>query len=193
MVLNHIISGELSAADITDAVGTGGGSIVVQTFAGSDLQVTTGDGGAVFVQSRGLEAPGALVTATDVPTCGGVVHVIDAVLLPTQLDGSEVAFLTDGMLPSTGPMLAPDMAPGIWCRTWVRRWARRWVRAWARAWPLEACLLASRPWVSERCGSRHVSEGVCSTCVMPDGRGAQLGFVDALRCWGCRGLLDRNV
>lgn len=113
MVLNHIISGELSAADITDTVGTGGGSIVVQTFAGSDLQVTTGDGGAVFVQSRGLEAPGALVTATDVPTCGGVVHVIDAVLLPTQLDGSEVAFLTDGMLPSTGPMLAPDMAPGM--------------------------------------------------------------------------------
>ena len=88
----------------------------MQTLAGSDLFVTTGDDGtSLFLQSRGLEAPGATVLIPDVPTCAGVVHVIDLVLLPTLPDGSQVIFdfrfptvPTPGTVPVEGP-LAPMM------------------------------------------------------------------------------------
>lgn len=112
VLLNHMVAGELSSAAILEALGDAGGSAIVPTLAGSELLVTT-SGGGLFLQSRGLEGPGAEVTAADVSTCAGVVHVIDTVLLPTQVDGTEVPFVTDGMMPAGGPMEGPEMAPGM--------------------------------------------------------------------------------
>lgn len=112
VLLNHIVPAELTAAAIIEALGEGGGSIVVQSLLDSDLFVTT-VGDDLYLQSRGLDAPGAEVVVTNVETCAGIVHVIDDVLLPAKADGSEVMF---DMMPMEAPgpapsMGSPDMAP----------------------------------------------------------------------------------
>lgn len=91
VILNHVVPGDLTSATIKTMLGEAGGSAIVQTLVGSDLYVTTVDDG-LYVQSRGIEAPGALVVVADTVTCVGPVHVIDAVLLPTDLDGMNVVF-----------------------------------------------------------------------------------------------------
>eukprot|EP00892_Ulva_mutabilis_P008310 jgi/Ulvmu1/5851/UM025_0111.1 len=115
VILNHIVATELTADDIIAAVGEGGGSVIGQTLLESDLYVAT-FGPDLFVQSRGLLPLGAQVAQADVPTCAGVVHVIDEVLLPTLPDGSEVTFaipdMAPGMVSDMVPDIAPDMAPG---------------------------------------------------------------------------------
>lgn len=87
VLLNHAVPGDLTASAITDMLGTAGGSVVVKTLLESDVFVTTTDSG-LSIQSRGLDAPGALVVTPDVITCAGPVHVIDTVLLPALPDGS---------------------------------------------------------------------------------------------------------
>lgn len=87
VLLNHVVPGDLTAAAITTALGEGGGSTEVKTLSGGMLFVTTTDAG-LYVQSAGLEAPGALVVTPDVVTCPGPVHVIDTVLLPQFPDGT---------------------------------------------------------------------------------------------------------
>jgi transforming growth factor-beta-induced protein len=65
----HVVSGELLAADVV-----AGGSTEVETVNGAMLPVTV-DGDSVMVGE-------ANVVATDVMASNGVIHVIDAVLLP---------------------------------------------------------------------------------------------------------------
>ena len=112
VLLNHIVAGELSAADIIAAVGEGGGSIIVESLLGSELFVTTVDDD-LFVQSRGLMPLGANVAIADVTTCAGVVHVIDQVLLPTFVDGTMTSFeIAPGMAPDQAPVPAEMPSPG---------------------------------------------------------------------------------
>eukprot|EP00892_Ulva_mutabilis_P008313 jgi/Ulvmu1/5854/UM025_0116.1 len=87
-LLNHVVSGDLTAAAILQLVNEGGGSAQVVTLSGGPLLFTV-TGGALYVQSAGLEAPGALVVTPDVITCAGPAHVVDAVLLPALPDGSQ--------------------------------------------------------------------------------------------------------
>ena len=70
----HVVSGEVMAADVTAGD--------VPTVEGSDIAITT-DGG--------VKVNDANVTATDVDASNGVIHVIDAVLVPPTVD---VAALT---------------------------------------------------------------------------------------------------
>jgi uncharacterized surface protein with fasciclin (FAS1) repeats len=70
----HVVSGEVMAADVTAGD--------VPTVEGSDITITT-DGG--------VKVNDANVTATDVDASNGVIHVIDAVLVPPTVD---VAALT---------------------------------------------------------------------------------------------------
>ena len=67
----HVVSGEVMAADVTAGD--------VPTVEGSSIELTTEDGG---VQVNGL----ANVTAADVDASNGVIHVIDAVLVPEDAD-----------------------------------------------------------------------------------------------------------
>jgi uncharacterized surface protein with fasciclin (FAS1) repeats len=70
----HVVSGEVMAADVTAGD--------VPTVEGSDITITT-DGGVKVNEAN--------VTATDVDASNGVIHVIDAVLVPPTVD---VAALT---------------------------------------------------------------------------------------------------
>lgn len=63
----HVVSGNVMAADLSDGQ-------VVKTLNGQDLTVTIQDGKVMI--------NGATVTAADLAGSNGVIHVIDAVLLP---------------------------------------------------------------------------------------------------------------
>lgn len=102
MLLNHIVSGELTAEAILALVGEGGGSTEATTVGGGTLFVTT-QGENLYVQSAGLEVPGALVTVADVVTCSGPVHVVNTVLLPSFPNGTMVEL-------GEGPTMAPEGA-----------------------------------------------------------------------------------
>ena len=67
ILLYHVVGADVPAANVTDCMSA-------TTVNGHPLSFTVGD--AVMVN-------GATVTATDVPTSNGIIHVIDKVLMPT--------------------------------------------------------------------------------------------------------------
>ena len=67
ILLYHVLEGEVPASNVTDCLSA-------TTVNGNPLSFTVGD--SVMVN-------GANVTATDVPTSNGIIHVIDKVLQPT--------------------------------------------------------------------------------------------------------------
>ena len=68
ILLYHVVAGEVPAANVTDCMSA-------QTVNGNPLSFTVGS--TVMVN-------GATVTATDVATSNGIIHVIDKVLMPTE-------------------------------------------------------------------------------------------------------------
>jgi len=70
ILLYHVVSGELIAADVLDTKN-------IETVGGEDLRVNLIDG-APFVNS-------SAITAVDIDADNGVVHVIDRVLLPKSV------------------------------------------------------------------------------------------------------------
>lgn len=71
----HVVAGKLMAADVLAAVEAGGGTAVVETLNGASITVTVENG---MVMLNGV----ATVTVVDLEAGNGVVHVIDAVILP---------------------------------------------------------------------------------------------------------------
>lgn len=71
----HVVAGELMAADVLAAVENGGGEAVVETVNGASVTVTT-EMGNVYLNGN------AQVVTTDIAASNGVIHVIDAVILP---------------------------------------------------------------------------------------------------------------
>ena len=69
----HVVAAKVMAADV--AAGD------VATLEGSTFAVTT---------EGGVKVNAANVTATDVPASNGVIHVIDAVLVPASIDVSSL-------------------------------------------------------------------------------------------------------
>lgn len=65
----HVLAGEVMAADVTAGE--------VETVEGSTLEITTDDG---------VKVNDATVIATDVDASNGVIHVIDAVIVPPSVD-----------------------------------------------------------------------------------------------------------
>lgn len=77
----HVVGAQALAADVVKMVGDGGGTAMVDTLGGCKLSVTL-DGDMVKITD---EAGGtATVTAADLTGSNGVIHVIDAVLLPAS-------------------------------------------------------------------------------------------------------------
>ena len=64
----HVVPGKVLAADLKP------GEQYVTTVEGSEAQVIVNDEGATYVDAN--------IVATDVEACNGVIHVIDAVVLP---------------------------------------------------------------------------------------------------------------
>lgn len=64
----HVIPGKVMAADLTDGM-------MAATVQGSDVTITT---------MGGAKVNGANVTTADIETSNGVIHVIDAVILPAM-------------------------------------------------------------------------------------------------------------
>jgi uncharacterized surface protein with fasciclin (FAS1) repeats len=71
----HVVAGNLLAADVIAAVEAGGGTAMVETVNGASITVEIVDGNVVIDGT-------ATVIMTDLVAGNGVVHVIDAVILP---------------------------------------------------------------------------------------------------------------
>ncbi|MBE1525719.1 putative surface protein with fasciclin (FAS1) repeats [Sphingopyxis sp. OAS728] len=75
----HVVPGKLTAADLAAKITEGGGQAALKTVDGQDL-IATKNGDAILLTSASGNK--AAVTQADVGQSNGVVHVIDAVLIP---------------------------------------------------------------------------------------------------------------
>ena len=75
----HVVSGNIKAADLIELINTNNGKAMVKTVSGNMLTAQLKDGAAYLVDESGNWS---MITATDVKTTNGVIHVINSVLLP---------------------------------------------------------------------------------------------------------------
>ena len=75
----HVVAGNLNAKAVLAAIKKGGGKAVLTTVAGGKLTASVIKGKVVLIDEKGGKAT---VTATDLAATNGVIHVIDAVLMP---------------------------------------------------------------------------------------------------------------
>ena len=75
----HVVPGKLTAVDLAAKIAEGGGKAVLRTADGQDLTATKSGDAILLTSSSGNKAT---VTQADVGQSNGVVHVVDAVLLP---------------------------------------------------------------------------------------------------------------
>ncbi len=78
---HHIVPGKLTAADLTAKIAAGAGRAVLKTAGGPDLIATKSGSTILLTSGSGNKAA---VTAADIGQSNGVVHVVDAVLLPAM-------------------------------------------------------------------------------------------------------------
>ena len=69
MLLYHVVSGKVMSGDLK-------GTVNAETLQGAKLNIVAGDGK--------VTVNGANVVSADVAASNGVIHVIDAVLLPPE-------------------------------------------------------------------------------------------------------------
>lgn len=76
----HVVSGRLTAADLTRQIQEGGGKAELTTVQGGKLTASAGANGSVVL----TDAAGgtSTVTQADVMQSNGVVHVVDTVVMP---------------------------------------------------------------------------------------------------------------
>jgi uncharacterized surface protein with fasciclin (FAS1) repeats len=77
ILLYHVVPGMLLAEDVAAALEAGGGTAEMETVQGAPITVTVDGSGSIFVND-------AQVIMTDIVTANGVIHVIDAVILPPE-------------------------------------------------------------------------------------------------------------
>jgi uncharacterized surface protein with fasciclin (FAS1) repeats len=75
----HVVAGKVSAADLAKKIAAGGGKATLKTVAGGELTAKQDGAAIVLTDAKGRSAK---VAAADLEQKNGVVHVIDAVLLP---------------------------------------------------------------------------------------------------------------
>ena len=75
----HVVAGNLDAAAVLKAIKDGKGKVTLTTVSGGSITASLKDGKVILTGEKGGVAT---VTATDLKAGNGVVHVIDAVVLP---------------------------------------------------------------------------------------------------------------
>lgn len=75
----HVVPGRVSAADLAGLVRAGGGKATLTTVAGGTLTASDMGGRLMLTDAKGGMSH---VTIADVNQSNGVIHVVDAVLLP---------------------------------------------------------------------------------------------------------------
>ncbi len=75
----HVVPGKLTAADLAAKITEGGGKALLKTADGQDLTATKSGDAILLTSSSGNKAT---VTVADLGQSNGVVHVVDAVLIP---------------------------------------------------------------------------------------------------------------
>ncbi len=75
----HVIAGNFEAAAVVKAIEAGKGSAQLKTVSGGTITASIKDGKVILTDENGATAT---VVATDLKSGNGVVHVIDAVVLP---------------------------------------------------------------------------------------------------------------
>lgn len=75
----HVVAGNINAKDVIEAIKAGKGKAVLSTVAGGKLTAIIEDGKVILTDENGGKS---IVIATDLLATNGIIHVIDAVLLP---------------------------------------------------------------------------------------------------------------
>ncbi len=75
----HVVSGSVDAATLVEQIEAGGGKAELKTVNGGMLTAEAANGGVKLTDANGNSA---MVTTADLMQTNGVIHVIDAVLLP---------------------------------------------------------------------------------------------------------------
>ena len=91
ILLYHVVPGKVMAADVTDGLETA-------TAQGGTVTFTVADG-AVKIND-------ATIVTTDIEASNGVIHVIDAVIMPPAAEAPEVLPVTGNSLPYNTNLLA---------------------------------------------------------------------------------------
>ncbi|MFD2550870.1 fasciclin domain-containing protein [Bizionia sediminis] len=75
----HVVSGSVMAADVVALIKKSNGKAQIETVVGGKLTAQMKDGAVYLVDEKGNWSQ---VTATDLKTSNGVIHVIDTVVMP---------------------------------------------------------------------------------------------------------------
>lgn len=75
----HVVAGSVNAAAVVKAIKDGGGSVTLTTVSGGKLVGSIKEGKVVLTDEKGGTST---VVATDLAGSNGIIHVIDAVVLP---------------------------------------------------------------------------------------------------------------
>ncbi len=75
----HVVAGNLDAAAVVKAINDGKGKVTLKAVSGGTLTASLKNGKVILTDEKGGTAT---VTATDLKAGNGIVHVIDAVVLP---------------------------------------------------------------------------------------------------------------
>jgi uncharacterized surface protein with fasciclin (FAS1) repeats len=75
----HVVAGNLDAAAVLEAIKKGNGTAILKTVSGGILTASLDNGKVKLTDEKGGSA---YVTTTDLKGSNGVIHVIDAVVLP---------------------------------------------------------------------------------------------------------------
>ena len=75
----HVIAGDIKAKDLVKLISDNNGKVDVETLSGAILSAQLKNGEAYLKDEKGNWSK---ITATDIGTTNGVIHIIDAVVLP---------------------------------------------------------------------------------------------------------------
>ncbi|ALH80646.1 fasciclin domain-containing protein [Sphingopyxis macrogoltabida] len=77
----HVVPGKLTVADLSAKIAADGGKTLLKTASGEELTASLSGKAILLTSASGNRAT---VTAPDIQQANGVVHVVDAVLLPAM-------------------------------------------------------------------------------------------------------------